>query len=363
MTEVANANVSINKVADEFVAMTEAPLSVAFDPHTLDTLGVVHYDDNITGHYGSAHPHYDFVQRMSVSYLTEFNMKSVFKVYAVKDGQQRRRLIGSYPVLKPAYIHSFGMTEHYVVIAEIPYRVNPRNLLMSNKAFIENFEWRPQEGTKFIVMSKQDGSIVGRYESEAFFSFHHINAFERDGEILMDISTYPDASPVTDFYLEKVRGNVGDSLTVTRNETRRYHLPLSGSSASYEQLWEYGIELPTINYRHYNTHDYGVAYGVGWDKQHLENFMMNQLIRIDVRSRTAKVWSEEYCYPGEPVFAEAPDAQGEDDGVVLSVVLNAKKGNSFLLVLDAHSFEEIGRAEVPHHIPFGFHGQFFPGVE
>lgn len=47
---------------------------------------------------------------------------------------------------------------------------------------------------------------------------------------------------------------------------------------------------------------------------------------------------------------------------VLSVVLNAQKGNSFLLVLDAHTFEEIGRAEVPHSIPFGLHGQYFPGL-
>jgi beta,beta-carotene 9',10'-dioxygenase len=45
--------------------------------------------------------------------------------------------------------------------------------------------------------------------------------------------------------------------------------------------------------------------------------------------------------------------------VVLSVVLDANAGRSFLVILDARSFEEIARAEAPHHIPFGFHGQFF----
>jgi carotenoid cleavage dioxygenase-like enzyme len=40
------------------------------------------------------------------------------------------------------------------------------------------------------------------------------------------------------------------------------------------------------------------------------------------------------------------------------VVLDARRGNSFLLVLDARSLEERARAEVPHHIPFGFHGAF-----
>lgn len=63
-------------------------------------------------------------------------------------------------------------------------------------------------------------------------------------------------------------------------------------------------------------------------------------------------------FAGEQVFVAAPTATGEDEGVVLSIVLNADKGNSFLLVLDAETFPESGRAEVPHHIHFGFQGPF-----
>jgi beta,beta-carotene 9',10'-dioxygenase len=362
MTASVNANVSINKVAGEFVAMTETPLPVQFEPYTLDTLGVVNYDDQITGHHGSAHPHYDFATRTSVSYLVEFGMESRFHVYGIKDGEHRRTLIGSYPVPEPSYVHSFGMTERYIVIAEYPYRVNPLKMLTSGKPFIENYEWRPQEGAQFIVMSKEDGRIVGRYSSSAFFSFHHINAFERDDEVIVDISAYPEARVIDALYLERLRGNAPDVDGSPRSELRRYHLPLHGSSVTYEVLSEYGIELPAINYRRYNTHDYGVAYGVGQNRQHPEA-LDNLLIRVDVRERTTKVWSEANCYPGEPVLAEAPDARAEDDGVILSVVLNANRGNSFLLVLDAHSFEELGRAEVPHHIPQGFHGEFFPGLK
>jgi carotenoid cleavage dioxygenase-like enzyme len=58
------------------------------------------------------------------------------------------------------------------------------------------------------------------------------------------------------------------------------------------------------------------------------------------------------------VFVADPGADGEDEGVLLSIVLDGRKGNSFLVVLDARSLEELARAEVPHHIPFGFHGQF-----
>ena len=55
----------------------------------------------------------------------------------------------------------------------------------------------------------------------------------------------------------------------------------------------------------------------------------------------------------------SPRARTEDDGVALSVVLDTRRRRSFLLVLDARSFTEVARAEVPHHIPFGFHGELF----
>ena len=56
-----------------------------------------------------------------------------------------------------------------------------------------------------------------------------------------------------------------------------------------------------------------------------------------------------------------PEAEHEDDGVLLSVVLDAEAETSFLLVLDAADLSELARAQAPHHIPFGFHGQFARG--
>jgi carotenoid cleavage dioxygenase-like enzyme len=53
-----------------------------------------------------------------------------------------------------------------------------------------------------------------------------------------------------------------------------------------------------------------------------------------------------------------PDSSAEDAGVLLSVVFDARSGSSFMLVLDAAEMTELARAEAPHHIPYGFHGQF-----
>ena len=91
------------------------------------------------------------------------------------------------------------------------------------------------------------------------------------------------------------------------------------------------------------------------------NFIDN-LVKLDLERGTASSWHEEGCYPGEPVFVAAPEAANEDDGVILSVVLDVRKAASFLLILDASTFRELARAEAPHHIPFGFHGNYFAEI-
>ena len=63
--------------------------------------------------------------------------------------------------------------------------------------------------------------------------------------------------------------------------------------------------------------------------------------------------------PGEPVFVPRPGACREDDGVLLTLVLDAARGLSALVVLDATTLEERARAVAPHAVPAGFHGEFW----
>ena len=46
-------------------------------------------------------------------------------------------------------------------------------------------------------------------------------------------------------------------------------------------------------------------------------------------------WQESGAYPSEPVFVKAPDGKAEDDGVILSCVINPKDQTTSLVVLDA----------------------------
>ena len=44
---------------------------------------------------------------------------------------------------------------------------------------------------------------------------------------------------------------------------------------------------------------------------------------------------------------------------MLAIVTGAD-GGSFLLMLDAASFEEVARIKMPVGLPYGFHGAFIP---
>lgn len=351
-----NANVNIAKIANRFVALTEIPLPIEFDPATLETTGVLRYEDHLKGQLTTAHPHYDFERKEAINYVTRFGASSAYHVYRIPSGSQKRELVGSVLAKEPSYMHSFSLTKQYAVLTAYPFVVNPLRLLLANQSFIENFEWKPERETIFFLIDRKTGTLAATCLAPPFFSFHHANAFEENGEVVVDIVSYRDSSVVKAFYLDALRGRAGQSSAMLP-ELRRYRVSLKNSSVRSEMISSDPIELPRTNYRHANAKPYKFVYGAGPEKGNPHDFL-SRLVKVDVVKGRNSVWLEEDCYPGEPVFVALPDAVNEDDGIILSVVLNIKKKNSFLLILDAKSFTEMARAQVPHHIPFGFHGQY-----
>jgi carotenoid cleavage dioxygenase-like enzyme len=251
-------------------------------------------------------------------------------------------------------MHSFAVTERYAVLSEWPHRVDPLDMLLEGKPFIENYTWQPERGTHFRVVRLSDGEEVAHLQAPAAFAFHHVNAFERGGEVVCDVVTYDDSSIIDALYLDRLRS---DEPTPAVGTLQRYRLPLSGSPrpVAPETLADTRLELPRVHDEQVEGRPYRFVYGIGAEDP---GDFTDQFVKIDVETGTAQTWREDGTYPGEPVFVPAPDATGEDTGVVLSVVLDPARDRSFLLLLDASSFTEIARAYVPHAIPFGFHGQF-----
>ncbi len=352
-----NANVNIAQLANHFVAMTETPMPIEFDPKTLETVGAIKFDDTINGHITTAHPHFDSATHEWFNYVLKFAKSSTYQIYKMPADSMQRTLIATIPAARPAYIHSFALTKNYIILAEIPFQVNPLDLLLKGKPFIQNFVWKPKKNSHFIVVDRNNGNIIGRYPSNAFFTFHHVNAYEKDDTIAIDLVAYNDPSVIKEFYLNSLYED--NKPKFPRAYLKRYTIDLKKSYVQEQQLCSENIEMPRINYERYNMKEYQYAYGISSNNNY---DLGKQLIKINVADGSCAVWSEEHCYPGEPVFVAAPDAKKEDEGVILSVVLDVKQRNSFLLVLDAKTYTQLGRATTPHHIPFGVHGNFYQTI-
>src|SRR5207244_877944 len=88
-------------------------------------------------------------------------------------------------------MHSFAMTEHYLVLTEFPFVINPIDLFEGSGSFIDHFKWKPEQGTRFIVIERSTGKLVSQAVAEAFFCWHHANAYEsKDGNDLIDGKFY-----------------------------------------------------------------------------------------------------------------------------------------------------------------------------
>jgi carotenoid cleavage dioxygenase-like enzyme len=346
-----SANINVVKLGEHFLSMTEAPISVEFDPRTLHSAGVPYMPP---GNLTTAHPHSDRSDGAMLNFAVKLGPRNEYRLYRVPAETMKPEVVARIPVKEPAYVHSFGLTEHWYVLAEFPWTVNPVRLALSGRPYAENYRWKPEQGTRFILVNRATGEVRKALRTDAFFGFHHVNAYEEGAELIVDASVYPDASVVEDLYLDRLRTRAPDNPA----ELRRFHLRPDAGTVSHERLIDASLELAQINYARYNEHPYRYAWGVGAQRRS----WIDRIVRADVVERSASEWHELDCWPGEPVFVARPDGTDEDDGVLLSVVLDGRRDSSFLLVLDATDLSEVARAEVPHHIPFSFHGRFAASI-
>jgi beta,beta-carotene 9',10'-dioxygenase len=351
-----NANVNVARLGERFVAMTETPLPVQFDPETLETAGVRPFA--APGQLTTAHPHLDRASGGMLNYAAKLGARSSYRFFALQPPQGAEqsaspRMIASLPVKEPAYMHSFGLTERWLVLAEFPLVVNPLALALSGRPYIENYRWKPELGTRFTLVDRVSGETVAGFRSEPCFAFHHVNAYEDGDEVVVDLCASGDAGVIEDLYLDRLRAG----KPVASAELTRFRLRLSDRAVTRERLADGDIELPRVNYGRCNERPYRYVWGVG----NGPGGWFERIVKVDIDEGATLSWSEPGCYAGEPVFVARPHAEDEDDGVLLSVVLDAGAGTSFMLVLDARDLGELARAQAPHHIPFGFHGQFARG--
>ena len=156
----------------------------------------------------------------------------------------------------------------------------------------------------------------------------------------MDLVVYDDPGVIDRFYCDAIDAGSRKGAPPT---IRRYRLPLDGRrDVVEEQLSDHAMEMPRINYARCNGGAYRYAYGIGDGPSN--GWRSTPIVKLDVERGEADVWAQDGAYPGEPIFVAAPEAPHEDSGALLSIVLDAERRSSFLLVLDAETINELAQA-------------------
>ncbi|HEU4976464.1 MAG TPA: carotenoid oxygenase family protein [Baekduia sp.] len=348
ISPVPNANVSIEHLAGRFQAHTEIPVPVRFDARTLRTLGV---DREVpTARMGTAHPHHD--PRTGERFSYEIDLVGA-GVHVFSERRGRRRELAFIKQERAGYLHSFGLTDRYVAVFTQPWQFDLAGFLKPDRPPIAgNFHWDGSQPSLVHLVDRRRGGVAHTVELDPFFVFHHINAFDHGDRVVLDVCAHRDAGIVDALYLDRLRARARD---VPQATPRRIVVHPDRGRVELRDLADGAMELPRTDYASVNGRPYRYAYGNGLRDRARGGFP-DAIVKLDVRREELRSWHERGAYPGEPIFVRRPGSRREDDGVLLSVVLEARRRTSSLLVLDARDLSEIARAAVPHHIPFGFHG-------
>ncbi|MFB6122122.1 MAG: carotenoid oxygenase family protein [Haloferacaceae archaeon] len=349
-----NANVHVARLGGEYVALTEAPRRMAFDPETLETRGEFTFADDLTEHLTSAHLVDDPHRGEQVGFATQFGRTPRYHVYRVLDGERGRDVVASVEARGPAYVHDCSVTADHVVLVEPPLVLPMRRVLDPfSEGPIDMLDWQPERGTRVLVVNRDTGELVADPTLDAAFTFHHINAFVDDGTVTVDLVEFPDAGIVDAMRMDRLDDGFPD---VPDGRPVRYRIDPERNAVQRSVLHDCGMELPRVARADVGRR-YRYAYG---QATHHEG--ANGLVKLDCESRTTREWWEPSVYVEEPIPLRRPEATTEDDGVVVAPALDAEQERTVLLVFDAATLDVRARAVLPHAEPFGFHGRFFPEV-
>lgn len=347
-----NPKVSIQSIDEHLIALGETRIQVEIDKETLHNLGNHDYTrSTLSPAVTTAHPH--IVDNELYNLVISMGPLNFYKIVKYNIENKKTDTICRIPISKPAYIHSIGMSSNYFIIAHYPYTCRTIDFLIKNKPFNENFKWSPNQKVEFFIISKKDGKVVHKIKTDPFFAFHFINAYEVDDSLIFDMVNYPDAGIINSFYLNNL-SNLNEHLQ--ESGIYRFQFDLSSKTLHKSAITDQTLELPRIDDR-YLQKPYQHVYAVGVAKGGPKQFY-DQLIKVNVNSGDFTIWKDTDYYPGEPIFIPKPMSKSDDEGVILSILINIKDASkgSQLLFLDAKSFTKIASCQINHSILPGFHG-------
>ncbi|KAL0933655.1 retinal pigment epithelial membrane family protein [Colletotrichum truncatum] len=382
-----------NPEAEEVLVQADSNLLQVCDARTLEPKRMLTYaqiDPELSGYGICSHPPKDRKRGLTFNYLIDPE-KGIMSVFALNIVAKPTSLLWKTPLpCKPCYIHSLAMTDKYVVFIRNPVQMDVSD---TSKPMVDMLQFEPNTPTQFFVLNKIDGKHVATYsQKDGFMFFHSVNGYDyvdpRTGaiNIHVDLCSYESTYvPYSDYSLS----NIVDPAGPLQNATLiRYELAavdqadadhvcratvaafIPGMACELPRIAKSASMVPGYRYVYCASGTGGPSPGTAVPIGRLGNglkvvqaALFGSLAKSDWKTGTFKRWQPkngESC-PCEPVFVQRPGATKEDDGVVLTIVIDREGMHSILIALDGTTFEEIARADMPQVYGLGPHGSFVEG--
>lgn len=343
------ANTNVIYHGDKLLAMWEGGF-----PHLLNsdlsTVGLYDYQGALKpGDALTAHPKVCPTTGQLVSCTQRWDSPNYW--VQVFDARGRHRQTIPVEFTRKGIIHDLQITDNHIVIFYAPAFHSVEKAMKGENPFM----WEPELGTRIIVIPRSGKGGNRVFETDAFFSWHYCNGFERDGQIVIDY-----------VWINSIPFTQGQGTGVEK-QPRRMHrmtLDLASGRVGDEEFSAIFCEFSRVDERRMGKpYRYGFAASSNRDWGDAHGY--NCTGRFDFETGETRLW--EYgpqANAGEPVHVPNPDSEREEDGWVMCFVHNPGEG-AFLSILSAGDFTggPVCKVHIPGRVPNGFHANWMQHLQ
>ena len=345
------ANVNVIGWQGRVFALRDVARPIELAPATLETLGESDLEGALVASF-TAHPHLVAARGSIYGFGLRYGRASQLDLYELPARGAARRLASLSIPATP--IHDFAATDRHLVFLLGPARLNLGAALLGEARAERLVRWDAGAPGEALIVPIDAPERCVRFAIEPFYVWHYANAFERDGEIVVDFVRHPNADATATMRASAARG--GGVIDMDEGQLQRARIDPRTGRASFERLFEPRCEFPRVDSR-----------GEGGARRYVwltaaSGPQARSIARVDVERGAVAAWlPERGQHVTEPVFAPRAGGSAEEtDGYALTLVYDERRDTSHVAVLNASAPERgpLARVHFDHPVPLTLHGSF-----
>lgn len=254
--------------------------------------------------------------------------------------------------LPPGLIHDVAFTKDYYIITRFA-KLAVLKVLWGASPVFDAVGFDDEVPVLYLIPRR--GGEPKAVKLPARVHFHYFNAFQENGEVVVDTIGYPGRVTFRRLMPQAERERLGLPDTPTPiPEVVRYRISLDTLAVQERIMPDVACEAPEVNPE---VRGRPSRYGYASAKTESDDAIdpgayawFGGVAKLDFTDNRATVWQAPAgCTASPPVFVPDPARSGEDAGFVLSWVQNPKEKRSSMVVLDAQALDQgpVARAHYP----------------